>query len=145
MMRRGTIAGLMLFAGALFGLGLAVSGMTQPAKVIGFLDVLGAWDPSLAFVMLGAIGVYTAAYRGLAVKMPRPLFAPRFSLPTLTAIDAPLLAGAAIFGVGWGLGGFCPGPALVALGAGAPAALWFVPAMVVGMLLHRAVRPGFDP
>jgi uncharacterized membrane protein YedE/YeeE len=145
MRRQGTIAGLMLFAGALFGAGLAVSGMTQPAKVVGFLDVLGAWDPSLAFVMLGAVAVYLAAYRGLAVKMPRPLYAPRFSLPALTAIDAPLLGGAAIFGVGWGLSGYCPGPALVALGADASAALWFVPAMLVGMLLHRAVRPGFDP
>jgi len=134
----------MLVAGALFGGGLALSGMTQPAKVIGFLDVLGKWDPSLAFVMLGALAVYAAAYHGLAVKMPRPSHATRFHMPARTAIDRPLLAGAAVFGIGWGLGGFCPGPALVAFGADVSAALWFVPAMVLGMLIHQALRPRFD-
>jgi len=135
----------MLVAGAMFGAGLALSGMTQPAKVIGFLDVLGNWDPSLAFVMLGAVGIYAVAYHGRAARMARPSHAARFDLPRLTAIDAPLLAGAAIFGIGWGLGGLCPGPALVAFGAGAGPALWFVPAMLVGMLLERLVRPRFDP
>lgn len=145
MTRRHLVSASAWLAGALFGLGLAVSGMTQPAKVIAFLDVGGHWDPSLAFVMLGAVGVYAAAYHGLAVKMPRPLWGPRFGIPTLTAIDLPLLAGAAIFGIGWGLGGFCPGPALVAFGADASAALWFVPAMLLGMLLHQLLRPRFDP
>jgi len=135
----------MLVAGALFGVGLALSGMTQPAKVVGFLDVLGDWDPSLAFVMLGALAVYAGAYHGVAVKMVRPSHAARFDLPRLSSIDGPLLVGAAIFGVGWGLGGFCPGPALVAFGAGGAAALWFVPAMVLGMLLHQLLRPRFDP
>jgi len=135
----------MLLAGAMFGAGLALSGMTQPAKVIGFLDVLGNWDPSLAFVMLGAVGVYAAAYHGLAARMARPSHAARFDIPRLSAIDAPLLAGTAIFGIGWGLGGLCPGPALVAFGAGIGAARWFVPAMVVGMLLERLLRPRFDP
>ncbi len=132
-----------LAAGLLFAVGLAVSGMTQPAKVVGFLDVLGAWDPSLAFVMLGAIAVYLAAYRGLVLKAKRPLFAERFSLPTRTDIDLPLLAGAAIFGVGWGLSGFCPGPALVSFGAGVKSAMWFVPATLLGMALFNLLRP--DP
>ena len=145
MSRRGAVAALMLVAGAMFGGGLALSGMTEPTKVIGFLDVLGSWDPSLAFVMLGAVAVYAVAYHGLAVKMARPSHAARFDLPKLTAIDGPLVAGAAIFGVGWGLAGFCPGPALVAFGAGGTAALWFVPAMVLGMLVHQFVRPRFDP
>ena len=141
MNRRRAVAGTAALSGALFGLGLAVSGMTQPAKVIGFLDVLGDWDPSLAFVMLGAIGVYATAYRALAVKMPRPLYAGRFDIPASRTIDGRLVTGAALFGIGWGLGGFCPGPALVAFGAHAAAALWFVPAMLAGMLLHRLVRP----
>lgn len=145
MSRRTTVAALMLVAGALFGLGLTVSGMTQPAKVIGFLDVSGDWDPSLAFVMLGAIGVYAAAYHKWATKMAHPIYAARFEIPRLTAINRPLLVGAVLFGIGWGLGGFCPGPALVAFGAGAQAALWFVPAMVLGMLVHQLVRPRFDP
>lgn len=132
-----------LAAGLLFAVGLAVSGMTQPAKVVGFLDVLGAWDPSLAFVMLGAVAVYLAAYRGIALKAHRPLFAERFSFPTRSDIDLPLLAGAAIFGVGWGLSGFCPGPALVSFGAGIGSARWFVPAALAGMALFNLVRP--DP
>lgn len=145
MTRRGTVAASMLIAGALFGVGLTVSGMTQPAKVIGFLDVGGDWDPSLAFVMLGAVGVYAAAYHKVAMKMARPAYATRFDIPKLTAIDGPLLAGAALFGIGWGLGGLCPGPALVAFGADVHAALWFVPAMVLGMLAHQLARPRFDP
>jgi hypothetical protein len=132
-----------LAAGLLFAVGLAVSGMTQPAKVVGFLDFLGAWDPSLAFVMLGAIVVYMGAYRGVVLKVKRPLFADRFSIPTRSDIDFPLVAGSAIFGVGWGLSGFCPGPALVSFGAGASSALWFVPAVLAGMVLFNLVRP--DP
>ena len=121
--------------GLVFAAGLVAGGMTQPAKVVGFLDVTGAWDPSLALVMGGALGTH-ALLRRFVLTRSRPLLAPAFSVPTRQDLDRRLVAGAAIFGVGWGLGGFCPGPALVALGGGMPAALVVVPAMLVGMLLH---------
>lgn len=124
-------------SGVVFAVGLGVGGMTQPAKVFRFLDVTGDWDPSLAFVMLGAIGVHAVTARSI-LRRDRPLFAPRFVLPTRTDLDARLVAGAALFGVGWALGGFCPGPAVTALGAGMKAAAVFVPAMLVGMMLARA-------
>jgi len=130
-----------LAAGLLFAMGLAVSGMTRPAKVIGFLDFFGAWDPSLAFVMAGAIGVYLAAYRGFIAKLPRPRYAERFAIPPRSDVDARLLIGSAIFGVGWGLSGFCPGPALVSFAAGTSAALWFVPATLLGMALFHRLFP----
>lgn len=122
-------------SGMLFALGLGISGMTRPVKVIGFLDFFGPWDASLAFVMIGAISVYFAAYRWSS-NLSSPLLAPDFSLPKRSDLDARLIAGAAIFGAGWGLGGFCPGPALTSLACGAPAALIFVAAMMVGMYLH---------
>ncbi len=125
---------LAAIAGALFGAGLLVSGMTQPAKVIGFLDVTHHWDPSLAFVMGGAVIVNFVATRALLGR-GRPFGDARFHLPEQTKIDAQLLAGAAIFGVGWGLGGFCPGPAIVVAGAGARAGLVFFAAMAGGMML----------
>lgn len=125
-------------AGALFGAGLLVSGMTRPGKVLGFLDVAGAWDASLAFVMLGAIGVHAAAYQWLRRRDPNAAL----DVPPDRLIDARLLGGAALFGVGWGLGGFCPGPALTSLGALAPGALVFVVAMTVGILLQHASDPG---
>jgi uncharacterized protein len=134
---------LPLGAGFLFAVGLAVSGMIQPTKVIGFLDFFGAWDPSLAFVMLGAAGVYLAAYRGLITRRVRPLYADRFLIPTGSTVDFRLLAGSAIFGIGWGLSGFCPGPALVSFGAASRSALWFVPAVLVGMVLFNWLNP--DP
>lgn len=121
-----------LGAGALFGVGLAVSGMTKPAKVVGFLDLSGAWDPSLAFVMVGAIAVHLVAYL-LVKRRTRPLFDARFHMPTRKDIDARLVIGAAIFGVGWGLGGFCPGPGLVSAASGSAAAIAFVVAMTAGM------------
>lgn len=121
-------------AGVIFALGLALSGMTQPEKVIGFLDVTGAWDPSLAFVMVGAIGVHGVLVR-LIGKRPRPVFAGEFVTPPSTAVDRRLLLGAALFGLGWGIAGYCPGPALVATSA-LPAAV-FVVCMVVGVALHR--------
>ena len=118
-------------SGLVFAIGLAVSGMTKPSKVQGFLDVAGDWDPSLAFVMVGAIGVYAIVVR--VVKSPR--LALSFQLSTRTDIDVSLLAGAAIFGVGWGLAGYCPGPAVTSLGVFAPKGLLFVGAMLAGMLL----------
>jgi len=127
--------------GLVFALGLALGGMTQPSKVVGFLDVSGAWDASLAFVMGGALAVH-ALLRPLVLRRARPLMAGAFSLPAASDVDARLLAGAAIFGIGWGLGGFCPGPALVSLGAGTEAALVVVPAMLIGMVLHDRWPPG---
>ncbi len=102
--------------GLIFGAGLIVGGMTQPSKVIGFLDIAGAWDPSLAFVMGGAIGVFLPLFR-LIQKRRAPVYALRFTLPTRRDVDAPLLLGAALFGVGWGLVGYCPGPAFTTLAA----------------------------
>ena len=126
-----------LFSGLLFGAGLLVSGMTMPSKVLGFLDVAGDWDPSLAFVMVGGIGINLVLGR-LLLKRAAPLFAPAFSGPTVTAIDGPLVLGAVIFGIGWGLGGYCPGPALVTA-AGGGQALLFVAAMLVGMAAEEWV------
>jgi uncharacterized protein len=125
-----------LFAGALFGAGLVVSGMTEPAKVIGFLDVFGSWDPSLAFVMMGAIGVHALAYRAIR-KRPAPVIAESFERPSARPVDARLIGGAALFGVGWGLGGYCPGPSIVALGTFAPGVVVFVAGLVAGSLLVR--------
>jgi uncharacterized protein len=127
-----------LFSGALFGLGLAVSGMTNPAKVIGFLDFAGGWDPTLAFVMGGALLVTIPAFR-LILGRQRPILADGFALPTKTSLDARLLGGAALFGVGWGLSGFCPGPAVVALTTGLTPVFAFVAAMVAGMVLQAWV------
>lgn len=142
MSRAGTAAALA--AGALFGAGLEISGMARPEKVRGFLDVTRVWDPSLAFVMLGAVGVYFVAWR-VARRRDRPLLAERFDLPAKDAIDGRLVVGAAIFGVGWGVGGFCPGPAIVAAGGGASAALVFLGAMTVGWLGARHVARRLSP
>ncbi len=125
-------------AGALFGAGLLLAGMTDPARVLGFLDVLGDWDPTLAFVMIGAIAVHATTYQ-LIRRRPSPLFDSTFHLPTRNDLDARLLAGAALFGVGWGLAGFCPGPALVAAASGASTALVFVAAMIAGMFVQHAL------
>lgn len=128
--------------GLLFGLGLVVSGMVNPAKVLNFLDVFGTWDPSLAFVMAGGLVVTWFGYR-VVLKRPSPLLADAFRLPTRTEIDANVVLGPAVFGVGWGLGGYCPGPALTALGLAAPGTLVFVPAMFLGMWAARMlVNPG---
>lgn len=120
--------------GLLFGIGLLISGMTDPAKVLGFLDVTGAWDPSLALVMAGAVGVFGVAYR-LALRKSRPVLAPSFDVPAARAIDRRLVAGALVFGVGWGLSGFCPGPALVSATFGEARVWAFVGAILVGMAL----------
>jgi uncharacterized protein len=128
--------------GLLFGLGLVLSGMSNPATVLGFLDFAaigsGTWNPSLAFVLAGAVGVAAIGYRAVLARR-HPLLADAFHLPTATALDARLVVGAAVFGVGWGLVGFCPGPAFVAVGMGAAPALLFAAAMLVGMAAARAL------
>ena len=124
--------------GLLFGLGLLVSGMANPAKVLAFLDVTGRWDPSLALVMAGAVAVSAAGYL-VARRGRRPLLSPRLEIPTRRDLDLRLIAGAAIFGVGWGLAGLCPGPALTILTVVPAQAATFVAAMVLGMLLFRLV------
>jgi len=128
-----------LLVGLLFGAGLAVSGMINPAKVIGFLDVAGDWDPTLAFVMAGALAVALPATL-LARRRARPILADAYDLPKKTAIDAPLIGGAALFGLGWGIAGFCPGPAIAALSTGLWQAAAFVAAMLVGMAAYRVMR-----
>jgi uncharacterized membrane protein YedE/YeeE len=135
--------------GLIFGLGLLISGMSDPAKVLNFLDLAGigsgTWDPSLAFVMAGAVAVTFAGFDWV-LRQTRPLFAEKFHLPTKQELDIRIVSGPAIFGVGWGLAGFCPGPALTALGFGSAAAVIFVAAMIVGMLLARwlADRPSLS-
>ncbi len=124
-------------SGLIFSLGLAVGGMTDPAKVLGFLDFAGSWDPSLMFVMAGAMGSYGVA-RMLILKRAKPVCAESFPVFPKSRPDSRLLSGAALFGIGWGLGGWCPGPALVSIGAGAAPLLAFVAAMLVGMQLHHA-------
>ncbi len=128
-----------LLSGALFGLGLAVSGMTDPLRILGFLDIAGDFDPALLFVLGGAVTTTLVLFR-FVLKRPAPLFADSFQLSSLRTLDRPLLVGAGLFGIGWGLAGYCPGPALVGLGVASAEALWFVPAMLVGMLLHRLLR-----
>jgi uncharacterized protein len=127
-----------LFSGTLFGLGLAISGMVDPAKVIGFLDIAGDWDPTLAFVMGGALLVTIPAFR-LILNRPRPVLTDDFELPTKKDVDTRLLGGAALFGLGWGLSGFCPGPAVTALASGLAPVFAFVAAMVAGMALYKWV------
>lgn len=133
--------------GLLFGIGLIVSGMANPEKVLNFLDLAGAWDPSLAFVMAGAIAVTAIGY-ALVLRRPKPLKEPGFQLPPTSSIDGKLVAGAAIFGLGWGLSGFCPGPALVALPLAAPGTLAFVPGLLLGIVgatfLLRRLAPKDD-
>ncbi|WP_298256238.1 DUF6691 family protein [Bradyrhizobium sp.] len=119
-------------SGLIFGLGLLISGMNEPEKVLGFLDFFGAWDATLAFVMAGAVAVAAAGF-ALARRRVAPLFAARFGWPSRNDIDAPLLTGSALFGVGWGLAGICPGPALVNLASLTAPIIVFVAAMVLGM------------
>lgn len=125
-----------VLSGLVFGLGLAVSGMTDPAKVRAFLDASGAWDPSLALVMAGAIATHAALSR-LVLRRRAPMLAPAFDLPPTRPVDARLLAGAAIFGVGWGIGGVCPGPALVSLASGRLEPVVFTLAMAFGVVAER--------
>lgn len=124
--------------GALFAVGLAISGMTKPSKVSGFLDLAGAWDASLAFVMIGAVAVHFVAYR-LVMRRSSPLFDAKFHLPARGDIDLRLVAGAGLFGIGWALAGFCPGPALVSAGSGSLGAIVFVGGMTAGILIEHVV------
>ena len=125
-----------LFVGLLFGAGLALSGMTDPDRVLGFLDVAGRWDPTLAFV-LGAALLPSALAYGLVRRMERPLLAQEFCIPQNRVVEGQLLTGAVLFGIGWGLVGLCPGPAIAGLAFGTWQAALFVAAMVAGMGLHR--------
>ena len=127
------------FAGLVFAIGLGLSGMTDANKVIGFLNLAGDWDPSLAFVMIGAIGTHLMFYRFI-IRRKSPLFSDRFHLPVRRKIDYRLASGAAIFGVGWGLGGFCPGPGLVSVAGFGAAAAVFVACMIAGMLSYRVIH-----
>ena len=127
-----------LFAGVIFGAGLLISGMMDPEKVIGFLDLFGDWDPSLIFVMGSALVVTIPAFR-LIFRKTCPVFNDRFTLPIKTQIDTSLVVGAAIFGIGWGLYGYCPGPAIASLSALNQPALLFVPSMVIGMFVADRV------
>ncbi|MFT3956087.1 MAG: YeeE/YedE family protein [Piscinibacter sp.] len=136
LVRAGVRAVIALLAGAVFGLGLALAGMIDPHKVLGFLDVAGAWDASLLLVLGGAVLVALAGFR-LARRQPAPLFDDHFHAAASQRVDVPLLAGSALFGIGWGLAGYCPGPAIAALGFGSSEALWFVPAMLLGTALQR--------
>lgn len=125
-----------LLAGLIFGLGLIISGMTNPEKVIGFLDVTGQWDPSLMFVMLGGIAVAYVGFQFVRDKS-QTIFDDAIHLPGKTHISKELIIGSLMFGAGWGLAGFCPGPALVVMGAGYKEAFIFVMAMIVGMTIHN--------
>ena len=127
------------FVGLLFGVGLIVAGMTDPSKVLGFLDLAGNWDPSLAFVMGGGILVGLGAF-ATAKKRTTTFFGGAMHLPTSTDIDKRLIGGGLLFGAGWGLAGFCPGPAIVSLGAGQPKAAAFVAAMLVGMAVFETIE-----
>jgi uncharacterized membrane protein YedE/YeeE len=128
-----------LVAGLLFGVGLGLGGMTDPRNVLGFLDFAGAWNPSLLFVMGGGVGVFAALFP-LIRRRTGPLFAPAFDLPASRRIDGRLLGGSALFGIGWGLLGLCPGPAIVNAAVGGPKVLLFLGAMGAGMGLHAAMQ-----
>ncbi len=134
---------VIFLCGVLFALGLGVSGMTQPGKIIAFLDVTGNWDPSLLFVMGGAVGVNMLFYR-MTLKRPRPALEASFVIPSKRKINTRLVSGAALFGIGWGLSGYCPGPVLVSAVTGWTSVLLFIAAMLLGMFLFQRVQ-GEEP
>ncbi len=134
---------LALLSGLLFGVGLSLGGMTRPAVVLGFLDVFGQWDPRLLFVMAGAVSTTMIGYR-LVLRGSRPLLADHFQLPVPRRFDGRLIGGAAVFGIGWGLAGYCPGPALASLGAAAPSLLVLVACMLGGWWLASRLPAGRD-
>jgi uncharacterized membrane protein YedE/YeeE len=125
-----------LFTGILFGLGLGLSQMIDRERVLGFLDVTGRWDPTLLFVLGGAVGVTVVTFR-FVLNMPQPIFGQKFQVPTRQDIDSPLVLGAAIFGIGWGISGYCPGPGITALILGIWNPVLFLLALIVGSLTHR--------
>ena len=136
-MSRGLLRNLAALAsGVIFGLGLSLAQMTNPDKVLNFLDMRGAWDPSLLFVLGGAVVLSAVAFH-FVFKRQAPLWDSMFHLPLLKEIDRPLIIGSALFGVGWGLSGYCPGPAIASLGFANPEALWVVPSIVAGAALQR--------
>jgi uncharacterized membrane protein YedE/YeeE len=125
--------------GLVFGVGISISGMANPAKVLNFFDVAGSWDPSLAFVMGGALIVTAVGYR-FVLRRPAPMLATGFQLPTRRDLDLPLISGSAVFGIGWGIAGFCPGGALPALGTGRSEVLLFVAALLAGIIVAKALK-----
>ena len=125
-----------LICGTLFGIGLTVSQMTDPNKVLGFLDIFGDWDPTLAFVMGGALLVTWLGYQWV-FKSPKPLLAEKYNLPTSKIIDRPLIIGSVLFGAGWGLSGYCPGPAVANLAINSNEAFYFIGSMLVGFVLAK--------
>lgn len=129
-----------LVAGGVFGAGLAMAGMTDPLKVLGFLDVAGQWDPSLLFVLGGAVITAFVGFRIVSVR-GRPLLAERLSVPDRSRIDGALVVGSALFGIGWGIGGYCPGPAIAGIGLGNAELAWFLPAMLAGGWLRQRLAP----
>ena len=132
-----------LASGLLFGLGLSMAQMTNPDKVLNFLDLVGQWDPSLLLVLGGAV-LLTATGYALVFKRGTPVWERQFHLPLTRSIDRPLLIGSALFGIGWGLCGYCPGPAIASLGFGNPEALWVVPSIIAGAALQRHYRQTAD-
>lgn len=129
-----------LAAGMIFGLGIVLSGMANPAKVLNFFDIAGTWDPSLIFVMGGALITTAIGYRVVFARQAKPMFEANFSLPSKKEIEPRLIAGSALFGIGWGIAGFCPGGAIPALGLGYPETVVFVTAMIVGILAARTLQ-----
>jgi hypothetical protein len=129
-----------LMLGLIFGLGIALSGMANPAKVLNFFDIAGTWDPSLIFVMGGALATTAVGYRLVFGARAKPVFEPSYSLPETRKIDVSLVGGAALYGVGWGITGFCPGGAIPALGLGDSRTLIFMAAMIAGIVITRALR-----
>ncbi|RUX94037.1 MULTISPECIES: DUF6691 family protein [unclassified Mesorhizobium] len=126
--------------GGVFGLGIAISGMINPAKVLNFFDIAGTWDPSLIFVMAGGLAVAFVGYRLVFARRKTPVFETAFALPTKRVIDTELVGGAAVFGIGWGIAGFCPGGAIPALGLGYSATAIFIAAVIAGIVVARFAR-----
>jgi uncharacterized membrane protein YedE/YeeE len=134
---------LSYFIGLIFGIGISISGMANPAKVINFFDIAGTWDPSLAFVMGGALIVTFIGYRFVLART-EPLLSARFQLPMRRDLDLPLIGGSAVFGIGWGIAGFCPGGALPALGTGRSEVFIFVAALIAGIFVAKIVQAAFS-
>ena len=129
------------FSGVIFAVGLALAGMTQPAKIIGFLDVFGNWDPSLVFVLASAVGVYYITFQ-LVIKRKSPILAPRFMVPTRSDLDLRLIAGGILFGIGWGISGLCPGPILTTLGTGTASVVTLLITMALGLYAASMIGRG---